>query len=77
MKNYEELAAEADKYFPYYNGYYAERKLPEVGQVVLVLTGSSFPKIITYNDGVFDTLDVYRWWPTRLTEKNKTFVLSE
>lgn len=75
VTNLEQLAAEADKYFPYYYGYDPERHLPEIGDAVMVLTRANHAKVIEYTNGCFDSLNVYRWWPTKLLVVGGGFVL--
>ena len=73
MTNYEELAAEADKYFPFYNGYDPERKPPKEGQVILALTKANWVKVFEYKADSFDIDQIFRWWPTKLFMKDGKF----
>jgi|MTBAKSStandDraft_2_1061841.scaffolds.fasta_scaffold01232_25 hypothetical protein len=73
MTNYEEMAAQADKYFPFYNGYDPERQLPKDGQVILALIGGNTVRVVSYKEGLFDQVGVFRWWPTRLFMRDNKF----
>ena len=75
MSNYEEMAAEADKYFPFYNGFEPERQQPKDGDVILALTMANGVKVIEYHEDSFDLNQIRRWWPTRLIKKNEKFFL--
>lgn len=73
MTNYEELATEADKYFPFYNGYDPERKLPKEGQVILALTTADRVRVYEYKADSSDIDHIFRWWPTKLFMKDGKF----
>lgn len=73
MTNYEDLAAEADKYFPFYNGYDPERIPPKEGQVILALTTANWVKVCEYKADSVDINQISRWWPTKLFMKDGKF----